>query len=235
MTRKKQRPLDLIPNSKYPFTPDTYPGRRPRSSFFFTPQGICLIELSALGKFLQSRGQPSVDERYAILAYGSNACPGQLVNKNLDYGLTDVPVLYGCLTGAAAAYAHRATKRDGNVPATLARKKGNRSSWITLLTREQLWAMDRSEGRPNSYVLAEVPQVEFSIGRSRIAPLYTYVNVFKGVMIRNAKPVCLHSTSQKRARSLLASTTGGDAANWLDFVTIPNPKPPAQYSQIIRR
>jgi len=85
--------------------------------------------------------------------------------------------------------------------------------------------MDRSEGRPNSYVLAEVQKVEFFIGRSRIAPLYAYVNIFRGVMIRNGKPVCLHSTSQKRARSLLASTTGEDAANWLDFVTIPNPNP----------
>src|SRR6266849_10490283 len=113
MARTRKEVPRRIPISKYPFTPDTYPGRRPRFSFFFTPQGICPIRLGTLGKFLQSRGLPSVDERYAILAYGSNACPSQLVNKNLDYGLTDVPALYGRLTGAAAVYANRQTKKDG--------------------------------------------------------------------------------------------------------------------------
>jgi hypothetical protein len=235
MARKRERPLRRIPISKYPFTPDTYPGRRPRFSFFFTPQGICPVRLGTLGKLLQSRDLPPLDERYAILAYGSNACPAQLRQKCEEYGLNDVPVLYGRLTGAETVYARRTTKR-GYVPATLAKAKTSRSSWITLLTAGQLWAMDRSESRPNSYyVLAEISGIRFSIGRSRIAPLYAYVNIFRGVMIRNAKPVCLHSTSQKRARSLLASTTGEDAANWLDFVTIPNPNPPAQYSKILKR
>ncbi len=236
MARKRQIPPHRIPNSKYPFTPDTYPGRRPRFSFFFTPKGIYRLKLRTLNQFLAERKLPPLNRRFAVLAYGSNACPGQLLCKCLEHGLTDVPVLFGRLNGAAAVYAHRPTKKHGNVPATLARKKGNRSSWITLLTREQLRAMDRSEGRPGgSYVLAELPGVQFSIGRPRIAPLYAYVNIRKGVMIREGKPVSLHSTSQMRARSLLASTKGEDAANWLDFVTIPNPNPPAQYSQILRR
>src|SRR5260370_21472424 len=149
MARKRERPLRRIPISKYPFTPDTYPGRRPRFSFFFTPQGICPVRLGTLGKLLQSRDLPPLDERYAILAYGSNACPGQLRQKCEAYGLNDVPVLYGRLTSANTVYARRTTKR-GYVPATLAKAKTSRSSWITLLTAGQLWAMDRSVSRPTS-------------------------------------------------------------------------------------
>ena len=147
MARTRKEVPRRIPINRYPFTPDTYPGRRPRFSFFFTPQGICPVRLGTLGKLLQSRDLPPLDERYAILAYGSNACPGQLRQKCEEYGLNDVPVLYGRLTGAETVYARRTTNR-GYVPATLAKAKTSRSSWITLLTAEQLRAMDRSETAP---------------------------------------------------------------------------------------
>jgi hypothetical protein len=128
-----------------------------------------------------------LDERYAILAYGSNSCPDQLLNKNL----TGVPVLYGRLKGAEAVYAGRKTQK-GYVPATLARKKGIRSSWVTLLTREQLAAMDTSEGlRHNTYILAELSNVQFFVGRSQFVPLYTYVNTRCGVMTQNGKALSL--------------------------------------------
>jgi hypothetical protein len=135
MAAKLQKPSRKIPINRYPFTPATYPGRRPRFSFFFTSKGIYRLKFRALRSLLKKHGLPSLDERYAILAYGSNACPDQLLNKNL----TDVPVLYGRLKGAEVVYAGRKTQK-GYVPATLARKKGTRSSWVTLLTREQLTA-----------------------------------------------------------------------------------------------
>ncbi len=222
-----------IPIGRYPFTPATYPGRRPRFSFFFTPQGIYRVRLRTLTRFLASLNLPPTGERYAVLAYGSNACPGQLMLKYKEYGLTNVPVLYGRLTGAAAVYAHRPT-RKGYVSATLAQKKGSRSSWINLLTKDQLTAMDRSEGRPEFYVLTELKNVCFGVGRSRIAPLYAYVEVCSGVMIHKGKPVNLRSTPQKRARALLAPTSGDDASAWLEFDVIPNPNPPAKFSQFLR-
>ena len=230
MARLKSKRLLRIPISKFPFTPSTYPGRRPRFSFLFIANGIYRLKFRRLGKLLESHGLPPASERYAILAYGSNACPGQLLKKKL----TGVPVLYSRLTGAEAVYAGRQTT-GGYVPATLARKKGSRSSWVTLLTEDQLTAMDRSEGRPDFYVLAEIPGVQFSLGRSRVTPLYSYVDIRGGVMTREGKPVSLRSTSQKRARSLLATTSGEDAAKWLDFVTIPNPNPPERFSQFIGR
>jgi hypothetical protein len=230
MERKKERSLRTIPINRYPFTPVTYPGRRPRFSFFFTQRGIYRVKLRTLGRLLANRGLPPPCKRYAILAYGSNACPEQLQKKKL----TDVPVLFGRISGAEAVYAHRQTK-GGYVPATLARKKGGRSTWVTLLTQEQLSTMDASEGRPNSYELTEFKNVEFSIHGSTITPLYGYVDVVGGVMTLNGRPASLRTTSQKRAKSLLATASGEDAANWLDYVTIPHPNHPQDFSQILRR
>jgi hypothetical protein len=197
----------------------------------FTTKGIYRLKLRTLGKLLESRSLPPLDARFAILAYGSNACPDQLLNKNL----TDVPVLYGRLTGAEAVYAGRKTEK-GYVPATLARKNGSRSSWVTLLTRDQLQAMNTSEGRHhNTYALAELSKVRFSVGRSRFIPLYTYVRIRGGVMTGNGKSVSLRSTSQKRAKQLLAAESWEDAARWLDYEVIPHPSPPANFSQILRQ
>lgn len=230
MKRKKEISLRMISIDRYPFTPVTYPGRRPHFSFFFTQRGICKVNLRTLGQLLSNRGLPPLCERFAILAYGSNACPGQLQKKKL----TDVPVLFGRISGAEAVYAHRQTKL-GYVPATLARKKGDRSTWVTLLTREQLGTMDDSEGRPNWYELTEVKSAEFSIDGARITPLYSYVDVASGVMILNGRPASLHTTSQKRAKSLLATTSEEEAANRLDYATIPHPNHPKEFSQILRR
>ena len=231
MAFKRQKHSRKIPINRYPFTPATYPGRRPRFSFFFTSKGIYRLKFRGLRSLLKKRGSPSLDERYAILAYGSNACPDQLLNKNL----TNVPVLYGRLRGAETVYAGRKTQK-GYVPATLARKKGIRLSWVTLLTREQLAVMDTSEGRRhNTYVLAELSNVQFSVGRSQFLPLYTYVNIRGGVMTQNGKPVSLRSTSQKRAKRLLGSASGKAASRFLDYVIVPDPNPPTRHSEIIRR
>lgn len=230
---RKSRPPRRIPIARYPISSSTYPGRRPRFSFLFTSKGIYRVKLNTLGKFLQTRGLPSLADRYAVVACGSNACPQQLLNK----GLTDVPVIYGRLAGAEAFYAARRTQKGkGYVPATLGRKPGRRASWVTLLTREQLAVMDHSEGRDhNTYALAQLPVARFLVGRRQFVPLYTYVNVFRGVMIRNGNPVSLRSTSQKRARQLLATATEGQPADFLDYIAIPNPEPPARYSRILRR
>jgi hypothetical protein len=85
------------------------------------------------------------------------------------------------------------------IPATLVRKSETRSSWVALLIREQLVAMDISEGRrQNTYVLAKLSDVaRFFVGRFEFLPLYTYVNIQRGVMTSDGKPVSLRSTNQK--------------------------------------
>lgn len=237
MSRKRQRHPLVVPISEYPFTPETYPGRRPRFSFFFTPQGIYRVSLRTLDRFLSNRGFPRVEERFAVLAYGSNASPGQLLRKYENYGLKNVPVLFGRLVGAEAVYARRTAGNGSYVPATLARKKGSRSSWITLLTAEQFGAMDASEGRPRAYELAELTRAKFFVSKRQFTPLYTYVSVRNGVMTRAGKPVSLRSARQKRANSLLDSgqTVEKAASACLDYIIIPDLAPPPQRSQIIRR
>ena len=228
-SRKKKR-LRRIPLNRFPFTPSTYPGRRPRFSFLFTSKGIYRLKVSTLDRVLASRNLPPATQRYAVLAYGSNACPGQLQRKNLN----DVPVFYGRLIGAEAVYANR-TAKAGYVPATLVRKKGSRSSWVTLLTAEQLATLDGSEGRPNVYALAEIPATQFVVGHSQVTPLYTYVDIRGRVMTIDGKPVSLRLTNQKRAKSMLPTALAEDATRWLDFESIPSPNPPGKCSNFLQR
>lgn len=236
MARKKGKRLQRIPINKYPFSPSTYPGRRPRFSFFFTPRGIYRCNLGTLQKLLERGNLPSIDRRYAVLAYGSNACPGQLKRKFEGHGLTNVPVLYGHLTGAEAVYARRRTGA-GYIPATLAATGGSRPSWITLLAADQFEAMDASEGRPDYYALTEVQNIVFTVGRSRIrlAPLYAYVNVKGGVMAANGDPVRLRTTTQKRCQRFHDDTESKPAEECLAFVTISDLKLPPHFSRILRQ
>lgn len=204
--------------------------------FFFTSQGIYRCNQRTLGRLLESRGLPPIDERYAVLAYGSNACPGQLMQKYEDHELTNVPVLYGRLIGAEAVYARRRTS-GGYVPATLATMEGSGPSWITMLAADQFAAMDASEGRPSSYMLAEVPDLQITVGRSRIrvAPLYAYVNIKGGVMTIKGDPVRLRTTTQKRCQLIYDKTVSIPAEECLTFVIIPDLDPPPQFSRILRR
>lgn len=116
------------------------------------------------------------------------------------------------------------------MPSTLAR--------ITLLTRVQLKQMDASEGRPDSYELGKLIDIQFSIGKKLVNPLYTYVNVLNGVMIREGKPV--RSARQKRAKLLFAETAEDTSAedtseHWLNYNVIADLEPPEEFSQIVKQ
>ncbi len=65
----------------FPFTPSAYPGRRPQFSFLFTPRGIYRCALRTMDRLLATRHLAAINARYAVLAYGSNACPSQQLPK----------------------------------------------------------------------------------------------------------------------------------------------------------
>jgi hypothetical protein len=225
----------LLPNKMFPFSPETYPGRRPRFSFLFTHKGVLRFGLRAIDRALEGRRLAPVSERYAVLAYGSNACPGQLMRKfREEKDLTNVPVVFGRVAGAQAVYARRRTI-SGYIPATLARTAGSRPSWLTLLTAQQVQAMDRSEGRPASYALAELPDVSFYVGKTKITPIYGYVAVKRGVMVMNRRPVRLNAVRQKRCQSLFELTKGDSAQGWLRFFEIDDMQTPTKTARILRR
>jgi hypothetical protein len=233
--RSKSKPTRLLPNGDFPFSPETYPGQRPRFSFLFTNRGIYRFAPYALGRVLEDRGLAPVGSRYAVLAYGSNACPTQLLRKFSDENsLTNIPVVFGRLGGAEAVYARRQTL-GGYVPATLAKRAGSGPSWLTLLTAEQVQAMDRSEGRPTSYALAKVPDLAFHVGQLEITPLYSYVDIKGGVMVWNGRPVRLRAVRQKRCQSLFDLTEGNSPHKWLRFVEINAMQPPTEPATILRR
>lgn len=220
--------MTRIPINRFPFTASTYPGRRPRFSFLFTREGIFRLKVRTLDAFLSERNLPRMADRYAVVGYGSNACPGQLIDKNF----TNMPVIFGRLVGAEAVFARRTTSK-GYVPATLAHKDGERSSWVTLLTKEQLRTMDDSEGRQyGTYVLAELTGVRFRVGRRHFTPLYAYVNIKGGVMALDGKPVSLRSIGQKKAKTMRNKTIEMNPTACLDFKIIPDPEAPPQYSQL---
>jgi len=235
MANSTDKTWQTLSTAAYPFTPATYPGKRPRFSFLFTTQAMYRFSFETLDALLATRNLAPTSERYAVLAYGSNACPGQLSNKYRDYGLTDVPVIYGRLHGAQAVYARRTTA-NGYLPATLARQKGSTFNWLTLLTKHQLRAMDASEGRPKFYILAEVLDVHFSIGQSKakIAPLFAYIDVRGGVMTLDARPLSIRSVRQKKCKTLFDKTVAQDAHRWLTFKVVSNLHPPPQFSKIQR-
>lgn len=110
--------------------------------------------------------------------------------------------------------------------------EGSRSSWITLLTPEQLSIMDTTEGRPNFYSLVEVHGIHFYIGRREISPLYSYVDTRGGVMTVGENIVALRSASQKRAQAMLSEAVRNESANWLDYSIIPDLNPPPAFSHV---
>jgi hypothetical protein len=102
--------------------------------------------------------------------------------------------------------------------------------------------MDASEGRPDSYELGELVDTQFSIGKKLVIPLYSYVNVLNGVMIREGKTVSLRSARQKRAKLLFAETAEdhsetaeGTSEHWLNYNVIADPEPPENFSQIVKQ
>jgi hypothetical protein len=56
MVFKRQEPSRKIPINRYPFIPATFPGRRPRFSFFFTSKGIYRLKFGALRSLLKKHG-----------------------------------------------------------------------------------------------------------------------------------------------------------------------------------
>jgi hypothetical protein len=87
-----------------------------------------------------------MDQRTAVLAYGSNAAPSQLMRK-FAATLKDemIPVLRGFLPGFDVVFSARLS-RYGAIPATLARSKGTvLETFVTCLTDGQLARMHETE------------------------------------------------------------------------------------------
>ncbi|MBM6617205.1 hypothetical protein [Bacillus suaedaesalsae] len=105
-------------------------------------------EKQSLRDFLSKVNETPIEERIPVIAYGSNVCLAQLVyksslNKNVSdlyicfrATIKDTDVIYGAFL---APY--------GSLPAIIGPVDGAEAEvWVTLLTREQVELMNRTEG-----------------------------------------------------------------------------------------
>jgi hypothetical protein len=111
-------------------------------------RGGDLPERQTLGAVLVRLGSASIDERYPVLAYGSNAGPAQLARKFRDRGLdVTVPVIRARVTGlAVVCSAHVAPY--GAIPATIKcdpRPSAASTVFVCFVDEKQLDALEDSE------------------------------------------------------------------------------------------
>jgi len=141
-----------------------YPGERPDSSVLIVDGRVLPLVPSTLGNgwavvdgasasdlddWLSLRGLPRLDERLAIVAYGSNANPQEVENFSCGGAVVS---LAGTLFGAGAAYCS-STRTDGQYPAGLARtdpSRGERHS-LLLIDPDSQAALDRKEGAGSGF------------------------------------------------------------------------------------
>jgi hypothetical protein len=169
-------PITTEAAEKYPGAerqPLAYPGLRPAYSYVYyrrqihriVPRGNTLADLrieddghwTAVDAFLRARNNESMARRHAVLAVGSNGCPGRLAEKYGDQPDVAIPVFVGSLTDAAVVYSPRLVSY-GALPATYLYQPGA-VSWlsVTLLTDGQLAHMDKTEHVGQFYRRIAVP------------------------------------------------------------------------------
>ncbi len=193
--------------SEYPGAqhfPLDYPGRRPATSFVYIDRVVLpmqdapdiglavntgLRKKQSLNEFLVAENSTPLSSRYAVLAIGSNACPGRLQEKFDGKDREPVIVVKGWIAEVDSLYA--AWLADyGALPATIASSPGTDVEiWATLLTGSQLAIMNRTENLGDDYVLVSVA-APFRIGTGTITNVYAYfdrrVLVLDGDRIRVA-------------------------------------------------
>lgn len=139
-----------------PFRPATYPGPRPRGPVLVHRGRAHAVQLpppvpddgTLVGAPVDAPVGADVLEPGAVrwvVAYGSNASPGRLLDKGLDdRGAVLLPAR---LSGWVAAFEGRRTGY-GSVPLTLVPQPEARSeTWVLGLHVDDVEALDRSEGR----------------------------------------------------------------------------------------
>lgn len=185
--------------------PLAYPGLRPDFSHVYyqgkvyeiTPRGDTYADLwvddstsqVTLDAFLTARGNATMGQRHAVLALGSNGCPGRLAEKYRHQPEVALPVLVGTLADTAVVYSCQLA-RYGALPATYLYQPGA-VSWlsVTMLTDEQLARMDQTESDGQFYRRIEVPGHLHVDDGPKIGDLTAYFN--PKILTCQGKPVSL--------------------------------------------
>jgi hypothetical protein len=230
--------------------PSVYPGIPPEYSYLLHDMKV--HELRVFGKVWESQltfgdktrvlqevlaeiGQPPLQEWYCILAYGSNACPAQLVHK--EKGIMTAVVVKTRLFDVLPVYAGYVTKGGkGYIPATLARAKGQEiETFVTLLKKDDLAKMDSSEGRPSVYQLAEVNEGKLFLENGKeLKPIYAYVTTdTKGLYLHEGQIIPVHEVPQAKVCEWMKKEklSHSETSKWLAMTHLTGP-PPKTFEQM---
>jgi hypothetical protein len=124
-----------------------YPGRRPGCSYLFCGDHVRVGEPLDVDAALRALRAPSLAERTAVLAYGSNACPSQLARKYAGASSFAIPMTRALVHDLAIVFSDHET-RYGSMPATTMPSAGASTEvFVAWLDDAQLEALDRSEAR----------------------------------------------------------------------------------------
>lgn len=125
-------------------------------------------------KQLEKLGARSIEDRYMVIGYGSNANPAQLQVKFQNTDST-FPIFKGQLKDYDVVYASFVAPY-GTIPATIENSKGALVEvWANLLDENQIKLMDKTEGRGKSYWLAELEGELVLENGEHFSPIYSYV------------------------------------------------------------
>jgi hypothetical protein len=203
------------------YSVDPYPGARPDCSFVHLDGRGHPIDLhrdgwrAELDSWLVDHDAAPLAGRAAVLAYGSNACPGKITWLRERYGLAGpVIVLRARCEGLAAVWAAGYRVVDDQRPATLAAAPGV-VEWhaVWLATPAQVGALDLCEGRGERYDLARIHsgQVTDETGAD-FAELLAYVgrDAMRLPLLVDGQVVRCSDVAQQRAQRLPGIAAASD-------------------------
>ncbi|MCH8989637.1 MAG: hypothetical protein IIA92_12630 [Chloroflexi bacterium] len=200
---------DRFPGAEH--QPLSYPGSRPDFPFVYyqgqvyeiRPEGNAYDDLRvqdsagevALDAFLKERGNAPMSQRRAVLAVGSNGCPGRLAEKYDDQPEVAVPVLVGTMQDTAVVYSNRLVFYAA-LPASYLYQPGA-VSWlsVTMLTDEQLSRMDETENVGESYLRIAVPGELQVDGGPSIGNLTAYLD--RSILTYHGQPVLVKTFARQ--------------------------------------
>lgn len=185
--------------------PLAYPGLRPDFSYVYykgmvheiNPRGDTHADLwlddpsgqVTVDAFLAARRNAAISQRHAVLAVGSNGCPGRLAEKYGDQPEVALPVFVGTVADTAVVYSRRLVSY-GALPATYLHQPGA-VSWlsVTMLTDEQLDRMDETERVGEFYLRIPVTGHFLIGGGPKVENLTAYLD--REILTYNGKPIRL--------------------------------------------
>jgi len=201
--------------------PSVYPGKRLSYSYLTDGTNIYRIKFDDgditrgivyfegkwrdLSDILKELKSENLVKRYPVLAYGSNASPGQLSYKFKNKASQVVLVLKGSLMDFDIIYGAKFIV--GTIPAILVHStKTNVECWINLLDEDQLQVMNESEQLGEDYSLGIFDSFQTDFGK--VIKAYGYVGLMRGYKNEHGEFVALNEIKAINRKYLENSQVG---------------------------